>query len=330
MYDLHAADCSAPPERAEFIDFSPQTQDFKEALLTGLRRPAKAIPYWYLYDEAGSALFDRITELPEYYPTRTETRILKDNAAAIAAILGPDATLYEPGAGSALKVRVLLEALDAPAAYVPIDISGEHLRAAADALQADYPHLHVIAVSADHTRPLDLPIPAGTGRRVGFYPGSSIGNLQPEEAEAFLETWRERLGDGSALVVGVDLQKDVATLQHAYDDAQGVTAAFTLNLLTRANREAGAAFQLDQFAHEARWDAQRACIEINLVSLEDQAVRVAGERILFGRQERIHVEDSYKYTRESFDALASRAGWRTREVWTDPDRLFGVWLLETA
>jgi dimethylhistidine N-methyltransferase len=324
MYDV------IPPARprAAFIDHNPQIRPYRDALLEGLGRARKAIAYAYLYDAAGSALFDRITELPEYYPTRVEADILRRHARDIAARIGPDARLFEPGAGSAVKVRTLLDVLERPAAYVPVDISGEHLRAAADALQADYPALQVTAVRADHTRPFPLPEVAGAGRRVGFYPGSSIGNLQPDDAVAFLREWAERLGEGAAMVVGVDLRKDPAVLQRAYDDAAGVTAAFTLNLLARANREAEADFDLGAFAHRALWNEAQGRIEIALISLRDQTVTVAGRTFAFAEGEAVHVEDSYKYTRQGFDALAAEAGFQTTAVWTDADQRFGVWFLE--
>jgi dimethylhistidine N-methyltransferase len=331
MFDTCIETAAALPGRrrmAGYVDLHPQTRPYADALAEGLSGPRKSIPYWYLYDARGSALFDRITELTEYYPTRTETQILTGAAAEIAGRIGPEATIYEPGAGSAVKVRILLDALERPAGYVPIDISGAHLLAAADALQAAYPALDVTAVCADHGRPFPLPPASADGRRVGFYPGSSIGNLQPEEARGFLAAWADRLGDGSAMVVGVDLQKDIATLERAYDDAAGVTAAFTLNLLTRANREAGADFDLDAFRHEARWDPARGCIEINLVSLRNQVVRTADQNVAFADGERVHVEDSYKHTTVSFTALAEAAGWRPTATWTDPQRWFSVWFLE--
>lgn len=316
--------------RLEFHDFSPDLGDFREALLRGLTAKAKAIPCRFLYDARGSALFDRICELPEYYPTRTELSILRACAPEIAERAGPGAQMIELGGVNSLKARILLDALDEPAAYIPIDISREHLKASAQDLGAERPDLEVLAVCADYTRPLTLPEARGGGMRLGFFPGSTIGNLQPDEATLFLAAWAARLGPGSAMVVGVDLRKDAAILEPAYDDAQGVTAEFSKNLLARANRELGADFDLAAFAHRARYDAMHGRIEIHLESLKRQAVRIGRARVELGEGERIHVEDSYKYSLDGFRGIARAAGFRPVQVWTDPDKLFSVHWLETA
>ena len=321
--------CEARPGRLEFHDFSPATDDFRAALLAGLTAEAKAIPCRFLYDAHGSALFDRICVLPEYYPTRTELGILRAAAPHIAARVGPAAQMIELGGVNSLKARILLDALDWPSAYIPVDISREHLRASAQAVHAQRPDLSVLAVCADYTQPFTLPEAPG-GRRLGFFPGSTIGNLQPDEAVDFLASWARRLGPGAAMVVGVDLQKDAAILEAAYDDAEGVTAAFSKNLLARANRELGADFDLDAFAHRARYDAPRGRIEIHLQSLKAQTAHLGDVAIAFAKGERIHIEDSCKYTLDGFREVARAAGFHPAAVWTDPAQLFSVHYLETA
>ncbi|MBO9513402.1 MAG: L-histidine N(alpha)-methyltransferase [Variovorax sp.] len=301
--------------------------DFARELHAGLSQETRSISPKFFYDVAGSALFDRICELPEYYPTRTELRILTECAPEIAAQIGPQAEIVEFGAGSLTKVRLLLDALEAPRRYVPIDISGEHLAAAAERLRADYPRLSVQPMVADYTMPLVLPSrEKGGGQRVGFFPGSTLGNFTPEEALAFLQL-ACRLLRGGGLLVGVDLVKDPALLHAAYNDAQGVTAAFNLNLLQRANRELDTDFDLDGFTHAAFYNAPRRRIEMHLVSRTDQTVTLDGQRFRFEEGETIHTENSHKFTIEGLRALAVRAGFRPAAVWTDPERLFSVhWL----
>jgi dimethylhistidine N-methyltransferase len=317
---------------AAFHDLAPAEESFRSAVLWGLSRRSKSLPCRFLYDERGSELFEQICELPEYYLTRTEVAILEDNAAEIAEIAGRHAQLIEFGSGSSRKVRILLDALEEPAAYVAIDISREPLRQAAEALAAEFPHLAVVAVCADYTRPFDLPpLPAGgDGRRVGFFPGSTIGNFQPEEAVEFLSGCRRVLGRDGALLIGVDLKKDKDVLDAAYDDAQGITAAFNLNLLERMNRELGADFDLDRFAHEAFYNEAAGRVEIYIRSLADQIVTVAGRAIRFAAGERIHTEDSCKYEVGEFHRLAARAGFRPVRTWTDEDGLFSVHFVAVA
>jgi len=329
MLDLSPTGGASDGPSIAFIDLAPGPQGFRAAALEGLSQPAKSIPCRFLYDAAGSALFDRICELEEYYPTRAETEILTDRAAEIARRVGPDAELIELGSGSSIKVRILLDALQRPSAYVAVDISAEHLRAAAEALAADYPQVKVAAVCADYARPFRLPRLHGAGRRVGFFPGSTIGNLTPEEAEEFLAAWADRLGPGAAMIVGVDLKKDAAILNLAYDDPKGVTAAFSLNLLARANRELGADFDLDAFAHDARYDPDKGRVEIHIQSLVLQSVRVAGRTFPFEAGERIHTEYSYKYALDEFADLARRSGFQPETAWTDSRGLFSVHLLTT-
>jgi dimethylhistidine N-methyltransferase len=305
--------------------------DFGRELFEGLSRSPRSISPKFFYDAAGSQLFDRICELPEYYPTRTEMRILTERAPEIAAQIGPHAEVIEFGAGSLTKVRLLLDALHAPRRYVPIDISGEHLEAAAQRLRTDYPQLGVQPLVADYTMPLVLPARGeGMGQRVGFFPGSTLGNFSPEEALAFLQL-AQRLLRGGGLLLGVDLVKDPARLHAAYNDAQGVTAAFNLNLLRRANRELGTDFDLEGFAHAAFYNAPLRRIEMHLVSRRAQSVRLDGQRFDFEEGETIHTENSYKFTAPGLHALAVKAGLRPTAVWTDPERLFSVhWLQSPA
>ncbi|WP_370156224.1 L-histidine N(alpha)-methyltransferase [Ferrovibrio sp.] len=299
--------------------------DFAAAVQAGLRRRRKALPSKYFYDARGSALFDQICSLPEYYPTRTETALLQRHAAAVAGHIGPGAELIEFGAGSTRKVRFLLDALDRPAAYLPIDISGSHLRAAAAKLAADYPALDIRPVVADYTAGLALP-PA-SGRRAGFFPGSTIGNFTPEEALDFLRG-AARLLAGGGLLIGVDLVKDPALLHAAYNDAAGVTAAFNLNLLQRIGRELDSDIDPGRFDHYAFYEPRRQRIEMHLVSRVAQTVRIGRARHRFAAGESIHTENSCKYTLDGFRDLARRAGLRPAQAWCDPDALFSIHWLE--
>jgi dimethylhistidine N-methyltransferase len=299
---------------------------FGRDLLDALSRRPRSISPKYFYDAEGSRLFDRICELPEYYPTRTEIGILERSAGEMAALAGSGAEIVEFGAGSLRKVRLLLQAFEAPARYVPIDISGEHLRDSAAVLRAEFPGLDVQPVVADYTQSLVLPPASGQGRRIGFFPGSTLGNFTPDEALAFLRSAAGALR-GGALLLGADLVKDPHVLHAAYNDAQGVTAAFNLNLLARANRELGANFVLPQFAHYAFYNAPLQRIEMHLVSRVQQSVAFAGERFTFEEGEALHTENSCKFTIAGLRDLAQRAGFRPGPVWTDPDRLFSVhWL----
>ncbi len=301
---------------------------FAADLLAALGSQPRSISPKYFYDAPGSALFDRICELPEYYPTRTELGILQSNAAAIAQHLGPQADIVEFGAGSLLKVRVLLEALEAPARYVPLDISGEHLHAACAALRADYPGLRVEPVVADYTQAYALParLPSA-GQRVGFFPGSTLGNFTPAEALLFLQHAAQALR-GGALLLGVDLVKDPALLHAAYNDAAGVTAAFNLNLLARANRELGANFVLAHFAHAAFYNAPMQRIEMHLQSRQRQQVGLCGQVFTLEEGETLHTENSYKFTRSGLHALAEQAGFQPGPVWTDAQQHFSLHCLQ--
>jgi dimethylhistidine N-methyltransferase len=289
-------------------------------------RPRSISPK-YFYDQRGSQLFDAICELPEYYPTRTELAILRAHAPEIAAQMGPRAEIVEFGAGSCVKVGLLLDAMEKPARYLPIDISGEHLAASAAELRARYPALDVQPLVGDYTQRLLLPAPVpGAGRRVGFFPGSTIGNFTPDEALHFLQVTGQVLR-GGALLLGADLVKDPAVLHAAYNDAQGVTADFNLNLLQRANRELGTDFVLERFAHSAFYNAPLQRIEMHLVSRCRQQVTLSGHAYAFEEGETLHTENSYKFTIDGLRALAARAGFRAGPVWTDPDRMFSLhWL----
>jgi len=312
------------------IDTKHRDSAFRDALLEGLFRTPKSIPAKFFYDEAGSALFERITALPEYYPTRTELSILTKNLGEIAELIGPDAELVEFGAGSLRKVRLLLDSLKGLRAYLPIDISGDYLMDVAATLRDDYRGLRIRPVIADFTRAVSLgTLTQGAQRRAGFFPGSTIGNLVRADAIAFLRQARQTL-NGGGLLIGVDLVKDPQILHAAYNDSEGVTEAFNKNLLVRANREADADFDLGRFAHYAAYNPFRQRIEMYLVSLAAQRVRVAGETANFAEGEAIHTEDSHKYTLEGFRALAAEAGYVPRRIWTDPARLFSLQWLEAA
>jgi dimethylhistidine N-methyltransferase len=301
---------------------------FARAFIEGMGSTPKRVPCKYFYDVAGSALFDEICALPEYYQTRTELALLSAHAAEMAAVIGPEVELIEFGAGALTKVRVLLDALENPRAYIPIDISGDYLAKVCAALDSDYPALRLEPVVADFTRPFVLPAAKnGTTRRVGFFPGSTIGNFSLDESIAFLKTV-SGIVRGGGLLIGVDLIKDRRVLDAAYNDAKGVTAAFNKNLLVRANRELDATFDLDAFQHRAVYNERASRIEMYLISLVDQEVMVAGEPVAFSAQEAIHTEDSYKYTIESFRSLAWDAGLVPRQVWCDEERLFSVHWLE--
>jgi len=310
----------------------PEGESFADCLLRGLHQTPKQIACKYFYDEAGSRLFDAICELPEYYQTRTEVALLRRHAGEIAALMGRDVEILEFGAGSLRKVRILLDAAQNPYAYTPLDISGDYLQEVMRALAADYPALVLRPVVGDFTGPLEIPdLPgrnAKTCRRAGFFPGSTIGNFKPDAAMALLRQMRASL-NGGGLLIGVDLVKDPVRLHAAYNDAAGVTALFNKNLLARANRELGADFDPDAFAHYAPYNAAAHRIEMYLVSLKRQSVRLCGRQFDFAAGEPVHTEDSHKYTIESFREMACRAGFNPRAVWMDEDRLFAVHWLES-
>jgi dimethylhistidine N-methyltransferase len=301
-----------------------QPELFRQDVLAGLSMRRKTLPCRWLYDETGSALFEEITRLEEYYPTRTETGILRQNAEELADFIGKRAVLIEYGAGAGIKTEILIGALEAPRLYVPVDISGEFLDQAAISLRHRFPHVGVWPIVADFTE--DFAIPAGIPAkgRSAFFPGSTIGNLDRAETVSFLRRMRRQTGARGTAVVGVDLTKNVRTLIAAYNDRQQVTAAFNLNLLARINRELQGDFRLERFAHDARWNEASSGIEMHLVSLEAQSVVVAGRCFNFEAGESIHTETSRKYDVDAFSALVESTGWYIEEMWTDPHRTFGV------
>jgi dimethylhistidine N-methyltransferase len=291
--------------------------DFAADVVAGLTAHPKRLPPKYFYDRAGSALFERITELPEYYPTRCELGILRDNAPAIARHLPRGCALIEFGSGSTRKARILLAAAPSVAAYVPVDISGEFLQQEAAELRRDFPRVAVRPVAADFTQDFEMPADVAMLPRAGFFPGSTVGNFEPHDAASFLRHVGRVLGPRAVLLIGVDLVKAPKILNAAYDDEAGVTAQFNLNLLGRINRELGGDFDLAAFEHHAFYNRERHRIEMHLASVKRQKVHVCGMTIDFRAGETIHTENSYKYTVEAFGALARGTGWTPLEVWTD-------------
>lgn len=310
-------------------DHKPIDSEFISDVLKGLTAQQKWLPCRWLYDERGSELFEAITHLPEYYLTRTETKILKHVAPQLANAIGSEAELIEYGAGASTKTRILLDNLPRLRSYVPIDVSETFLLQTAETLRVDYPDLTVRPVVADFLSPLYLP-EYGPGRRVGFFPGSTIGNLSNEEIEQFLTQARQNLGPESLFILGYDRVKPLSILIPAYDDAAGVTAAFNLNLLQRINRELGADFDVSEFCHEARWNDALFQIEMHLVSKRSQTVRIGEQTVSFSSGETIHTENSRKFTPDQINRLAALSGYRVRETYSDADDLFSVALLERS
>ena len=315
-------------------DYAPTREDsFRTEVLRGLSQPKKTIPCKFFYDERGSRLFDDICELPEYYPTRTELSILSESTKEIAREIGPRPLLIELGSGSGNKTRLVLDYLDDPAAYVPIDIAREHLIASAALLLDAYSErgLEVLPVCADYTKDFDIPRARRPTQNLVFYfPGSTIGNLSPQEAITFLSHLRSLARGPCGLLVGADLQKDRAILEAAYNDSAGVTAAFNLNVLLRINRELGGDFALDRFRHRAFYNVAESRIEMHLVSTCNQTVHVGEVPIAFTEGESITTEHSYKFSRESMTDIAARSGFRVERVWTDRENLFSVQLLRSS
>ena len=308
-------------------ELADEASDFSDVLLEGLRAEPKRIPCKYFYDSEGSRLFEKISALPEYYLTRTELSLLSLHAQEFANLIGAEAEIVEFGAGSSAKIRALLDGLDRPRAYVPIDISGPYLKSVAHALEADYPELSVRPLVADFSVTLPPAIFSRDARRVGFFPGSTIGNFAPEDAKRFLSE-AVRLLKGGGLLIGVDLVKDPAILHAAYNDSAGITASFNQNLLKRANREAGANFDIARFAHYAPYNPVERRIEMYLVSIGAQRVTICGRSIPFVEGEAIETEWSYKYSVDDFRTLATAAGFVPRKTWCDEDRLFSLHWLE--
>ena len=299
-------------------------------LLEGLQKSEneKEISPKYFYDERGSQLFDEITRLPEYYPTDTEIEIMRANIGEMVELIGPQASIIEFGAGSSVKVRILLENLKALAAFVPVDISEEHLLAAAAEMQEEFPNVPIHPVAADFTKPFDLPSPEVTPiRNIVYFPGSTIGNFTEEDALDLLKVMHHEAGEGGALLIGVDLQKDPKIIEDAYNDSQGVTAEFNRNMLRHLNREFGADFDVASFKHDAKYDEDEGRVVLRLISEKRQAVNIGGEQVTIAKDEGILTEYSHKYTLEGFAAMAEAAGFRVEKVWMDPDQLFSVQFL---
>jgi L-histidine Nalpha-methyltransferase len=294
-------------------------------ILDGLSQPEKRVSPKYFYDERGSQLFDAITQLPEYYLTGTEISIMRSNISEIVELVGTQASLIEFGSGSSLKTRILLEHLDELAAYVPVDISEEHLLASARQIGSEFPDVDILPVVADFTQEFQLPKPAVMPlRNIVYFPGSTIGNFTNDAALELLKVMRHEARDNGALLIGVDLQKDPAVIENAYNDSAGVTAAFNVNMLRHLNRDYGADFDLDTFSHDARYDPDEGRVVLRLVSAKDQVVRLGDAEIDIAEGEAILTEYSHKYTLKGFASMAEQAGFRVTKVWTDPDRLFSV------
>lgn len=302
---------------------------FRGDVLAGLAEPQKAIPARWFYDDAGSQLFEDITRLPEYYPTRAETEILTNRSAEIAGLIGPDRAVVEFGSGSSVKTPLLLSAIQ-PSAYVPLDIAGDFLRASSAALAEKFPGLPVLPVEADFMRRVELPAEVTELPKLGFFPGSTIGNMIARTATDLLRSMRETLGEGALLLIGMDLVKDEQALLAAYDDAQGVTARFNRNLLTRINRELDGDIPEDAFRHQARWNDPFARIEMHLVAQEDVTFAVSGQQFALRKGESIHTENSHKFTKRSGQLLLAAGGWEPRARWTDEARQFSLVLAESC
>lgn len=301
-----------------------QPELFRQDVIAGLSQRHKTLPCRWLYDERGSELFEQITQLEEYYPTRVETGILRSNSAEIAAFIGKGASLIEYGAGAGIKTEILIAALEAPRFYVPVDISGDFLDQAVISLRHRFPELRIWPIVADFTGDFEIPAGIPLKGRSAFFPGSTIGNLDHAENISFLRRVHRHVGAKGTAVVGADLTRDPRILRAAYNDRQGVTAEFNLNLLTRINRELDGDFRLERFAHEARWNSVNSAIEMHLVSLQAQTAVVDGQSFDFEAGETIHTETSRKYGVQTLSAIVESAGWYIEEMWTDPRQSFGV------
>lgn len=313
-------------EKLNFYDFQPKLANFYDEVIRGFSQPQKGIAPKFFYDKRGSELFDRICEVEEYYPTRTEVSLLQQYSSDIAQLVGENALLIEYGSGNSSKVRILLDAFAKPAAYMPIDISKEHMIQATEDLAQSYPNLHIVAVCADYTQDFSLPATQARKRFI-FFPGSTIGNLEPTSAVNLLQKACQKLTSGDAMLVGADLKKDPKRLEAAYNDSEGVTAAFNLNLLERINRELQGNFDLNSFKHYAFYNPELGRIEMHLKSLKDQKVQIGDREFSFAEGETIHTESSYKYSQEEFQELAQKAGFTPTQVWMDSEQLFSLYYL---
>ncbi len=318
-----------PPPNLHYYDLQPSAEDFLAAVVDGLGHSPKRLAPKFFYDEQGSNLFDAITKLPEYYPTRTEISLLRRHGKEIAERLGPGLVLIELGSGSDVKIRALLSALR-PAVYMPIDISARHLYRSGLAIAVDYSDIDVHAVCADYSDSVGLPEVAQSCPRAAFFPGSSIGNFEPGQARLLLQRIARMIGPDGRLIIGVDLKKNPRLLDVAYNDAQGVTAAFNRNLLARINRELEADFNLEAFNHRAFYNKEQGRVEMHLMANSHQRVHIDGHHFEFNAGESLHTENSYKYSVAEFRALAERSGFVSEQVWQDDQNLFGVHCLRVA
>ncbi|MGK0247517.1 MAG: dimethylhistidine N-methyltransferase [Oleispira sp.] len=318
-----------------FFDDQPVAQDILSEVIAGLSQPQKVLPAKYFYDEKGSKIFEAITQLPEYYPTRIEINLLRQHRETIAQLVKDDVWLLEYGSGASLKIRLLLQAIK-PNCYVPMDISKDFLLASAESLMEDYPWLNVYAACVDYSQPVRLPADMITSaQKLGFFPGSSIGNFSPQEAQVFLHGVRNTLGKEGAMLIGIDLQKDPHVLEAAYNDCQGVTAAFNLNILHHINSVLGTQFNAEYFEHKAIYSEEKDRIEMHLVSTMDQIVNISdtsniggeSKNVIFKTGESIHTENSYKYSKQGFTELVEGAGFDVRECWIDDKNYFAMFYL---
>lgn len=315
----------------DLTDVAPERAVMRAEVIEGLSLPQKAIPSLYFYDKHGSELFDQITDLPEYYPTRTEIQIMESYAPEMAEALGPGVRLVELGSGSSQKVGQLLQHMRDLAAYVPVEISREHLMEAAERIAAEFPDIEVLPVCADFSEPMELPEPTReVSRNVAYFPGSTLGNFPRSMAEDLLALMSREMGPGGGMLIGVDLKKAEEIIVPAYNDSQGVTAQFNLNLLRRLNRELGMDFDLNAFEHRAVWDEAQSRVEMHLISRREQSVTLGEHSFSFAPGEHILTEYSHKYSLDAFAGLAEANGFRVDDVWIDPDRLFSVQYLVVA
>ena len=316
-------------QKIHFHDMHPTASDLLDDVITGLQQSPRSIPPKYFYDEKGSQLFDQITELEDYYPTRIEISILQKYKQDIVSLLNKDCLLIEPGGGSCSKVRIFVNDLR-PSMYVPMDISKQHMLASAKQISKEIPWLDIHAVCNDFTFKLTLPEGLSDAARVVFFPGSSIGNFQPSAAVQYLSDIASLVGKSGQLLIGVDLKKDKNILEHAYDDSEGVTAKFNMNLLTRLNNELSADFDLQTWDHYSFYDSEQGRIEMHLKSMCEQVVCIDNHEFYFAENETIHTENSYKYTIEEFQSLGVEAGLSAEKVWVDDDNLFSIHLFSVA
>lgn len=315
---------------SSYMDLAPQSHTLLSEVLVGLSKSQKSIPPKFLYDKAGSEIFEKICDLRDYYPTRAEKEILKTYAGEMAEMIGPGALIIEPGSGAGEKVRYLLKALNDPSGFVPIEIEREILLRMTSEIIEEFPGLNITPICADFTEMLELPVTVGmkNGKKVIFFPGSTIGNLSPDEAIEFLMQYGEMLTTGGGFLIGADLKKDSTILKRAYDDSEGVTAEFNLNLLRRLNREIGATFDLEHFKHEAFYNEDMGRVEMHLKSTVPQLVRINRTVFRFSEGETIHTENSYKYSEDEFAELCAHAGLILKKCWKDSKKMFCVYYFE--